>query len=221
MQSERRKELIMLNIFGVRVRAGCVWLSLMAICVAVVSGCGSVKAPPAPRVADQAAFSYRIGPGDALNIVVWRNPELSSKISVRPDGRITVPLVEDLDAQGKTPTELAREIEGKLAKYLQEPVVTIVVDSFGGPYTEQVRVVGAAAKPAAIPYRQKMSVLDVMIAVGGLTDFAAGNEATIIRSRERNRVYSVRLNDLLKRGDISANVEMMPGDVLIIPEGWF
>jgi polysaccharide biosynthesis/export protein len=193
---------------------------LFALCLGALAGCSTVKAPPAPRVAETGTFNYRIGPGDALNIVVWRNPELSSKIQVRPDGRITVPLVEDLEAQSKTPTELAREIEGKLGKYLQEPVVTIVVDSFGGPYSEQVRVVGQAAKPAAIPYRQKMTVLDVMISVGGLTDFASGNEATIIRSREKNRVYSVRLHDLLRRGDISANVEMMPGDVLIIPEGW-
>jgi polysaccharide export outer membrane protein len=195
---------------------------LLGLFAMLLSGCFfSTGAPPAPRVADQATFNYRIGAGDALSIVVWRNPELSSKIAVRPDGKITVPLVEDLDAQGKTPTELAREIEGKLGKYLQEPVVTIVVDSFGGPYSEQVRVVGQAAKPAAIPYRQKMTLLDVMIAVGGLTEFAAGNDATIIRSRERSRVYSVRLHDLMKRGDISANVEMMPGDVLIIPEGWF
>ncbi len=211
----------MLSMDKIRLRARASSAFAIAFLLSFVVGCGAVKAPAAPRVADQAAFSYRIGPGDALNIVVWRNPELSSKISVRPDGRITVPLVEDLDAQSKTPTELAREIESKLSKYLQEPVVTIVVDSFGGPYTEQVRVVGAAAKPVAIPYRQKMTVLDVMIAVGGLTDFASGNDATIIRSRERNRVYSVRLNDLMKRGDISANVEMMPGDVLIIPEGWF
>ncbi len=195
--------------------------TLLACLMVLATGCATVSAPPAPRTADQATFNYRIGSGDALNIVVWRNPELSSKIVVRPDGKITVPLVEDLEAQSKTPTELAREIEGKLSKYLQEPVVTIVVDSFGGPYSEQVRVVGQAAKPAAIPYRQKMTLLDVMIAVGGLTEFASGNDATIVRSRERNRVYSVRLHDLLKRGDISANVEMVPGDVLIIPEGWF
>jgi polysaccharide biosynthesis/export protein len=194
---------------------------VVALIALLLSGCFGAASPPAPRVADQTTFNYRIGAGDALSIVVWRNPELSSKISVRPDGRITVPLVEDLEAQGKTPTELAREIEGKLGKYLQEPVVTIVVDSFGGPYSEQVRVVGQAAKPAAIPYRQKMTLLDVMIAVGGLTEFAAGNDATIIRARERNRVYSVRLHDLMKRGDISANVEMMPGDILSIPEGWF
>jgi polysaccharide biosynthesis/export protein len=204
----------------VRIRGrSTVWL--IAAVLALLAGCGSVKQPPAPARVDLTQFNYRIGPGDALNIVVWRNPELSAKIQVRPDGRITVPLVEDLEAQSKTPTELAREIEAKLAKYLQEPVVTIVVDSFGGPYSEQIRVVGQATKPQSIPYRQKMTLLDVMISVGGLTDFAAGNDATIVRARDRNKIYSVRLHDLLRRGDISANVELLPGDVLIIPEGWF
>ena len=124
-------------------------------------------------------------------------------------------------AQGKTPTEIARDVEKALAKFVRDPVVTVIVTSFVGPYSEQIRVVGEATKPQFLPYKQKMTVMDVMIAVGGLTEFAEGNKATIVRSSEGNKRYSVRLQDLVKRGDISANVEMLPGDILIIPQGWF
>ncbi len=168
-----------------------------------------------------ADYAYLIGPGDNLNIVIWRNPELSSNVPVRPDGMITTPLVEDIKATNKTPTQLAREVEKALTKYIQDPIVTIIVTGFVGPYSEQVRIVGQAARPQTTPYRQNMSVLDVMIAVGGLTDFAAGNRATILRTREGNTQYRVRLNDLLQKGDVSANVDMRPGDVLIIPESYF
>ena len=140
---------------------------------------------------------------------------------VRPDGKIATPLVDELVAQGKTPTEIAREVEGALGKFVRDPVVTVIVTNFVGPYSEQIRVVGEAAKPQALPYKQKMTLLDVMIAVGGLTDFADGNAASITRAAEGNRRYSVRVKDLIKRGDIGANVEMKPGDVLIIPQGWF
>ena len=142
-------------------------------------------------------------------------------VPVRPDGKISAPLVDELTAQGKNSVELAREIEKQLSKYIRDPVVTVIVTAFVGPYSEQVRVVGEAAKPQFLPYKQKMTVLDVMIAVGGLTDFAAGNSATILRTSENNKQYSVRLRDLMKRGDISANVEMMPGDILIIPQSFF
>ena len=142
-------------------------------------------------------------------------------VPVRPDGKISTPLVEDLVAQGKTSVEIARDIEKALSKLVRDPVVTVVVTQFVGPYSQQIRVVGEAAKPQALPYKQKMTVLDVMIAVGGLTDFADGNGATIVRASESNKRYSVRLKDLIKRGDISANVEMKPGDILIIPQGWF
>ena len=162
-----------------------------------------------------------IGPGDVVNITVWRNPELSMQVTVRPDGRISGPLVEDLQAIGKTPTELAREMEKVLAKYIQDPVVTVIVSGFSGPYSEQIRVVGQAARPQALPYRQNMTLLDVMIAVGGITDFAAGNRAVLMRPRDGNKQYTVRLWDLLKRGDVTANVEVQPGDVIIIPEAWF
>jgi polysaccharide export outer membrane protein len=166
-------------------------------------------------------YNWIIGPGDNVNIVVWRNPELSASVPVRPDWKIATPLVEDLPALGKDPTTLARDIEKALAKYIRDPVVTVIVTGFVGPYSEQIRVVGEAAKPQFLPYKQKMTVLDVMIAVGGLTDFADGNQATLLRTSEGNKQYSVRLKDLIKRGDVSANVEMKPGDVLIIPQSWF
>jgi polysaccharide export outer membrane protein len=172
-------------------------------------------------VAAAPDYRYVIGPGDQLNIVVWRNPDLSQTVAVRPDGRISTPLVEDLPALGKDPTTLARDIEKALSKYIRDPVVTVVVAGFGGPQSEQIRVVGEAQKPQAIPYRQRMTLLDVMIAVGGLTEFADGNRAVLLRASEGTKPYSVRLTDLVKRGDVSANVEMLPGDVLIIPQSWF
>ncbi|MCD6733525.1 MAG: polysaccharide export protein [Burkholderiaceae bacterium] len=194
-------------------------LAAMLVAISAV-GCAS-SYPPAPAHAAQADYKYIIGPGDMLNIVVWRNPELSTTVPVRPDGRITTPLVEDMVAQGKNPSQLAREIETALKKYLQDPVVTVVVANFGAANSEQVRVIGQATRPATLPYRQNMTLLDVMIAVGGLTDFAAGNRAVLIRAAENNKEYNVRLTDLVKRGDVKANVQVLPGDVIIIPESWF
>jgi polysaccharide export outer membrane protein len=188
---------------------------------AFLFGCASTNYPPAPATAASPDYNWIIGPGDNVNIVVWRNPELSMSVPVRPDGKIATPLVEDLPAIGKDPATLARDIEKALAKYVRDPVVTVIVTGFVGPYSEQIRVVGEAAKPQLLSYKQKMSVLDVMIAVGGLTDFADGNAATILRTADGNKQYSVRLRDLIKRGDISANVEMKPGDVLIIPQSVF
>ncbi len=156
-----------------------------------------------------------------MNISVWRNPELSMSVPVRPDGKVTMPLVDELVAQGKTSVEIAREVEKVLGKLVRDPVVTVIVTGFVGPYSEQIRVVGEAAKPQALPYKQNMTLLDVMIAVGGLTDFADGNGASITRASEGDKRYSVRIKDLIKRGDISANVEVKPGDILIIPQGWF
>lgn len=194
---------------------------LVALLAALfVAGCASSN-PPAPVKAAQPDYKYIIGPGDTLNIVVWRNPELSTSVPVRPDGRITTPLVEDMVAQGKNPSELAREIETALKKYLQDPVVTVVVQNFGGGNSEQVRVLGQAVKPATLPYRQNMTLLDVMISVGGITEFASGNRAVLIRQAEGNKQYSIRLKDLLKGGDVSANVEVLPGDVIMIPESLF
>ena len=194
-------------------------LGLMTALVAACAGYGAY--PPAPMAAASTDYNYVVGAGDTLNIIVWRNPELSLSVPVRPDGKVSTPLVDELVAQGKTSVEIARDVEKALAKLVRDPVVTIIVTSFVGPYSEQIRVVGEAARPQALPYKQKMTVLDVMIAVGGLTDFADGNAASITRASEGNKRYSVRLKDLIKRGDISANVEMKPGDVLIIPQGWF
>jgi len=194
------------------------WLVIAASAI-IASGCASH--PPAPAAAASADYSYKIGPGDNLNIVVWRNPELSMTVPVRPDGKISAPLIDDLNAMGKDSTSLARDIEKELGKFIRDPVVTVIVTSFVGPYSEQIRVIGEAAKPQILAYKQKMTLLDVMIAVGGITDFADGNRATILRTSENNAQYSVRLKDLVKRGDVSANVEMKPGDVLIVPQSWF
>ncbi len=190
------------------------------LCALVVFGCATPY-PPAPREARTADYNYVIGPLDAINIIVWRNPELSIVVTVRPDGKVTVPLVDDLPAQGKTPTALARDIEKALAKYIREPVVTVIVTTFIGPSSEQIRVIGEAAKPQVLPFRKDMTLLDVMIAVGGLTPFADGNKASISRGAEGGKSYTVRLQDLVIRGDISANVEMRPGDILVIPQSWF
>jgi len=186
-----------------------------------LSACATPSYPPAPVSSGGMDYNYLIGPGDTLNIIVWRNPELSMSVPVRPDGKLTTPLVEEVVAQGKTSVEISREIEKVLGKYVRDPVVTVVVTGFIGPYSEQIRVVGEASKPQALPYREKMTLLDVMIAVGGLTDFADGNRAKILRPSDGNAQYSVRLRDLVRRGDVSANVEMKPGDVLIIPQNWF
>ena len=187
-----------------------------------LAGCSSIPTSgPAPTVAATPDYRYVIGTGDSVNVMVWRNPELSMNVPVRPDGRLTMPLIEDLPALGRTPTELARDIEKELAKYVRDPIVTVIVTGASGPFSEQIRIIGEAARPQAIPYRQNMTVLDVMIAVGGLTDFADGNAATIFRPAEGGKSYSVRLRDLVRRGDISANVDMKPGDILIIPQSWF
>jgi polysaccharide export outer membrane protein len=198
---------------------GAKWL-VAALAVLTLAAC-STTYPPAPAAAASADYNYIIGPGDNLNIVVWRNPELSMSVPVRPDGKITAPLVDDLQAMGKDPSTLARDVEKELGKFIRDPVVTVIVTSFVGPYSEQIRVVGEAAKPQTLAYKQKMTVLDVMIAVGGITDFADGNRATILRPSENNTQYTVRLKDLVKRGDVSANVDMKPGDILIIPQSWF
>ena len=182
-------------------------------------GCQSTY-PPAPRDAGGPDYNYLIGPLDTVNIIVWRNPELSMSVPIRPDGKVTTPLADDVVAVGKTPSDLARDIEKALGKYIRDPVVSVVVTTFVGPASEQIRVIGEATKPQVLPYRKNMSVLDVMIAVGGLTDFADGNSASIYRVAE-GKSYSVRLRDLVKRGDISANVDMRPGDILIIPQSWF
>jgi polysaccharide export outer membrane protein len=197
-------------------------LALLLVAALAVAGCTSTSSlPAAPAAAASPDYSYIIGAGDSLNIIVWRNPELSLSVPVRPDGKISAPLVDELEAQGKTSVQIARDIERRLSTYVRDPVVTVIVSGFVGPFSEQIRVVGEAARPQSLPYRQKMTLLDVMITVGGLTDFADGNAAIILRTSEDNKQYSVRLRDLIRRGDVSANVEMKPGDILIIPQSYF
>lgn len=197
------------------------FLIALAVLLASCAAFDGPKYPPAPTLAATPDYNYIVGPGDGLNIIVWRNPELSMSVPVRPDGKVTTPLVDELVAQGKTSTEIARDVEKALGKYVRDPIVTVIVTGFVGPYSEQIRVVGEAAKPQFLPYKQKMTLLDVMIAVGGLTDFADGNAASILRAAEGDKRYGVRIKDLIKRGDLSANVEMKPGDILVIPQGWF
>lgn len=173
--------------------------------------------PPALATPD-----YLIGAGDNVNIFVWRNPELSASVTVRPDGKITTPLIEDVPASGKTPTQLARDMEKELEVYVRNPVVTVMVNGFVGPYNQQIRVVGQAAKPQSLPYKDQMTLLDLMIAVGGLTEYADGNNAKVVRVVDGNwQEFGVRIDDLINGADISANTYMLPGDILIIPESWF
>lgn len=208
-------------------------LVMAALLAACTSGGGALPVVPATpeRSADNAKpgegpsqDQYVIGAGDSLSVFVYRNADLSEgNVAVRPDGRISVPLIEDITAAGKTPTQLARELEGRLQKYIREPNVTVIVRSFIGPSDRQIKVIGEATEPAAIPYRDHMSLLDVMIATKGLTKYAAGNRAEIVRraSDGQQVTIKVRLNDLIKDGDISQNIEMQPGDTLIIPQSWF
>lgn len=199
-------------------RAFALALSLLAAACSAPEALLPEEAPPvAAPVPD-----YLIGPGDTVQVFVWRNPELSVSVPVRPDGRISTPLVTDMPATGKTPTRLAKDLERVLGEFIQDPVVTVVVTNFVGPYSQQVRVIGEAARPQAIPYRENMSVLDVMIAVGGMTPFAAGSRASIVRKRDgHDTQIPVNLDVLLKDGNIVANRRVMPGDVLVIPQSWF
>lgn len=192
-----------------------------ALPLLLLAACMTNPFPPAPNAAPTEDYTYIIGAGDSINILVWRNPEISMTVPVRPDGKIATPLIDELQAQGKTPTQLARDIEAQLSKYVRDPVVTVLVTGFVGPYSEQVRVVGEAAKPQALNYKKNMTVLDVMIAVGGLTDFANGNMASLLRTSEGGKQYGLRLRDLLQRGDVTANVDVKPGDIIIIPQSLF
>jgi len=197
------------------------------ILTALLFSCSSSNLLPSATIQpsktnDINSYKYLIGSGDLLNIFVWRNPEVSGSFLVRPDGMITTSLVEDIKVSGKTPTELARSIEKILSTYLRDPIVTVTVQNFVGPFSEQVRVIGEAAQPRAINYTQHMTLLDVMIEVGGLTEFADGNDAVLIRIEQgEQKQYQVMIDQLLKEGEISANVDMLPGDIIIIPEAWF
>ncbi len=179
-------------------------------------------APPAAPIAAEDVPQYIIGPLDNIEVFVWGSPELSSSAVVRPDGRVTLPLAEEIPAAGKTPVQLARDIEKVLDKFVVDPIVMVSVNGFVGPFDQQIRIVGEASDPQAIPYRANMTILDVMIAVRGLTEFADGNRTRLVRVEDGVQVaYTVRLDDLIRDGDISANVSVSPGDVVIIPESWF
>jgi polysaccharide export outer membrane protein len=200
--------------------------ALAALMLSSCAGGNRPELPPASFVsANQApGEEYVIGPLDTLNIFVWRNPELSAKVQVRPDGRITTPLVSDMPAVGKTPAMLADDMKIALSQYIKDPIVSVIVDNFQGTFSQQIRIVGATEKPASIPYRAGMTLLDAMIAVGGLNQYAAGNRAKLIRydkATGKQREYALKLSSLLKDGDPDANVKLEPGDVIIIPESMF
>lgn len=193
----------------------------------LLSACSSVdELPIATQIPSYTTnvddYKYLIGPGDTLDIFVWRNPELSGSYSVRPDGMITTKLVEDVEVTGRTPTQLARELEKALSVYINNPRITVTVGGYVGPFSEQIRVIGEAANPRAVNYKENMTLLDLMIQVGGMTDFADGNNTKLIRMvNGEQKVYELRVSDLIQRGDIEENVDLLPGDILIIPEAWF
>jgi polysaccharide export outer membrane protein len=198
------------------------WTAVLAITQILIGCGGGGTAAPITRPPGEVPTEYVIGPGDTIQVFVWRNPELSTTVPVRPDGRVSTPLVEDMVAVGKTATQLARDIEKVLAEYVRSPSVNVIVTNFVGTFAKQIRVVGRAANPRALAYRENMTVLDVMLEVGGLAEFAAGNRAKIVRQVNGQQTeIRVRLDDLLNDGDIGANVTMLPGDVLIIPESRF
>lgn len=197
------------------------------VAVLAIAACSSEQTlPPAAITTTPASYAagadYRIGPGDVLNVVVWHNADLSGPVTVRPDGRISVPLVGDVVAAGKAPMALADELKEKLKPYVKEPVVTVTPTQFVGPVARQIRVIGEAAQPRAIAYTANMTVLDVMIDVGGLTRYADGDRAVIVRVENgAQRTYHVHLDSLIRDGDVSQNVAMRPGDILIIPQRFF
>ena len=211
---------------GLGIRALSVAMIATTTLSACTSGGGRAELPPASFVAtqEQPGEEYVIGPLDQLNVFVWRNPELSAKVQVRPDGRITTPLINDMPAVGKTPSMLAADMKKALGQYVKDPIVSVIVENFSGTYSQQVRVIGATDKPASIPFRANMTLLDAMIAVGGLNQYAAGNKAKLIRHDRdtgEQHEYKLAIADLLKKGDSSANVGLQPGDVIIIPESMF
>ena len=200
-------------------------LVLVLLSCLAVAACGgsTAQVTPASEIGEnEADDNYIIGAGDVLQVFVWGYEDLSTEVSVRPDGYISTPLVEDMQAAGKTPTQLARSVETALAEFVRSPNVTVIVRQFVGEYNQQIRVVGQATEPKSLNYRSGMTLLDVMIEVGGLGEFAAGNKAKVVRKEGGEEItINVRLKDLLNRGDMDENIAMKPGDVLIIPESIF
>jgi polysaccharide export outer membrane protein len=200
-------------------------LAMLAFSAGLLSVAGCARGgPPAPPVSMTPAetASYIIGPGDALQISVWHNAELSIAVPVRPDGRISTPLANDVVAAGRTPEQLGHDIEERLKKFVSDPTVTVIVSGFVGPYNQQVRIIGEAVTPKAIPFSAHMTVLDAMIAAGGLTPFASGNRTQLVRRVDGKEINTtVRVSDLLKSGDLTANTDLRPGDIIIIPQSFF
>jgi polysaccharide export outer membrane protein len=199
---------------GLRLSRGIV----AALCFLLGATTGFAQPEEAPSAATDG---YLIGPGDSLSVFVWRQPDLSVTVPVRPDGRVSIPLVEDLVAVGKTPTELAREVETALSEYVRTPQVSVIVQGFVGTLGGQIRVLGEVMQPRSVPFRQGMTLLDAIIEVGGLTDFAAGNRTKLVRTTNgQSEERRVRVANLLK-GKIGENIPMRPGDVVIVPESVF
>lgn len=221
----------------IRIRWTARLAALLLLAAGPLTACSNTDATPASAAMAKPAASapetaapsadYVIGSGDQLNVFVYDSPQLSTEVPVRPDGRISTPLIQDIVAAGKTPKQLSLEMAERLKVYVRDPHVTIIVKGFVGPLDHQVRVIGEAAEPQALPYRDQMTVLDVMIATKGLTKYAAGNRAVIVRrvrdkdGRDTTQSIHVNLSDLMKDGDVSQNVPMQPGDTLIIPQSWF
>jgi polysaccharide export outer membrane protein len=204
------------------------WSNLIFFLLIATVGCAqnSGKLPSATTYSSNTTsvedYKYLIGPGDSVSIFVWRNPDISGSFVVRPDGMVTTSLVEDIQVSGKTPTMLARHIEEELSKYINNPRVTVSVGGFRGPLYEQVRVIGEATNPSAVNYTETMTLLDLMIAVGGLTEYASGNDAKLVRMVSGvQKTFEIRIDDLIKNGEIEENIDMLPGDIIIIPEAWF
>lgn len=197
--------------------------SILTLILTLLLAAGSleVSLAEAPESAAHSGSQYVIGPGDTIQVFVWRNPELSVSVPVRPDGRISTPLVEDMVAVGKTPTQLARDVEGVLVEYIRSPQVNVIVSNAVSTFS-QVKGLGQVKNPQAVPYREGMRVLDLVLAVGGLNDYAAGNHAKVVRQVDGRQVeMRVRLKDLMNGGDMRQNLELKPGDVLIVPSSLF
>jgi polysaccharide biosynthesis/export protein len=212
---------------GVIAAAAWVGLLMLASCASDSGPRADNPAHAGPAGSEASAppsVNYHVGPGDQLNIVVYNQPDLSVTVPVRPDGKISMPLVESIEASGKTPSELGQAIQDKLSEYVRSPQVNVIVTHFEGTFADQVRVVGQVLHPQALPYKNGMKVLDVMIQVGGLAPYAAGNRARIERpqpGKEKPLQIRVRLDDLLNKGDLKQNVDIFPGDVIFIPETRF
>jgi len=197
-------------------------LMLAVLLTSVLTACSTSSSPLLPEKAAFEPTDYLIGPGDNLNVFVWRNADLSSNVIVRPDGRISSPLIDDLSVTGLSASVVAREIEGVLSTYIKNPKVSVIVSGFNGAVNQQIRIIGSASNPQILPYRVGMTLLDIMISVNGLTDFADGDNAKLVRyEKGKPKEYTVELDSLIKGGDISKNRHVYPGDTIIIPESWY